>query len=258
MNIVYCTDNQFIQVEVSMCSLFETNDSKNCIVYLLTNSISNEQEERFKRLAERYNSNYKTIMVDIDLLPFLKDINDENGMHLGMGKLLPSAAYYRWLIPYYLPNEERCFYLDTDVVVNRDLTDFYNMDLSDIAIFGVANGSRPDEIVSGTILMNIKFWNEHDLLNQLCDKTLECFNANDRINDQYILNVVARNNRLITDDDLFACGCGTIMTHDDLTPYYLLHYCGSYRPWELKGGRISEIGVPWKNTEYWWKYYDKI
>lgn len=251
MNIVYCTDNQFLQIEISILSIIEHTSTK-CVFFILTKDISKEQELRFNRLSEYYDCKINIVLVDESLLPFLKYINDENGLHPGMGKLLPSAAYYRWLIPYYLHNEDRCLYLDTDVIANRDLNEIYNFSLENSSIYGIANGSRKDEIISGVILINIKYWNDNDLLDKLNKQTMKSFQENDRINDQYILNVVTRDNQIVTTDESFSCGSGQIMTQDDLSKYYTLHYCGTYRPWELKGGRI------WKNTEYWWKYYDKI
>lgn len=80
---------------------------------------------------------------------------------------------------------------------------------------------------------------------------------NKRVNDQHILNIITKNYQIILDKNIMALS-PHIMCLDDISDYYIFHYCGDYQPWKLKGGPISEIGIPWKNTEYWWKYYNKI
>lgn len=255
MNIVFCTDNQFSQVEVSMCSLFETNDASNCKVFLFTTEIMDEQEQRFQNIAKHYGGQYETIIVDEKLLPFLqkidvKEFNKKNYKSVKNVRILPNASYYRMLIPYYLPNEERCLYLDTDVVMNRNIEEYYNINLNGIAFAGQKNKNN-NEILSGNIIINISYWKENNFIEKFISTVYERYDNDGRIDDQHILNIVAKGN-LMEFDDNFMAGTNIVMSRNDLSEYYILHYFGAHKPWLLKDSR------KWRGTEYWWKYYDKV
>lgn len=252
MNVVWCTDNQFLQVEVSMCSLFENTIPQECNVYLLTNKIEPKQEQRLNNLATQYGAKYRTIIVDEKLLPFLDLINDENGLHQGLGKLLPNAAYYRWLIPYYLKGEKRCLYVDTDVVFNHNIQDIYDsIEDEDVAIVG-DNNNITEELVSGSLFINIDFWNNNHILYKCITQLIKNHSNGGRVNDQHILNIVTKMSQKKIDNKDFSCLSNVIRFTDDISNFYLIHYCDVYTPWTLIESRNCQ------NTKYWWKYCDII
>ncbi|MDR0693312.1 MAG: glycosyltransferase family 8 protein [Puniceicoccales bacterium] len=53
----------------------------------------------------------------------------------------PAPVYYRLLIPSLLPNYKKCLYLDTDIIVSRDLMELFNTDLEGFYIASVKDMS---------------------------------------------------------------------------------------------------------------------
>ena len=80
------------------------------------------------------------------------------------------AAYYRLLIPYVLPAEiDKAIYLDSDIIVNLDIREFWNYELADKILGVVASGGssnwriisegfvrQEDYFNSGILLMNLR------------------------------------------------------------------------------------------------------
>ena len=48
-------------------------------------------------------------------------------------------AFFRLLLPRLLPEEDRCLYLDSDLVIRHPLTDLFDMDMAGAALAGVTD-----------------------------------------------------------------------------------------------------------------------
>ena len=97
------------------------------------------------------------------------------------------AMYLRLLIPDLLPDDvERVLYVDSDVVVVRDLSPLWSVDFEQLAVYAVENFSHPTfatalpEAVSGigaspetpyfnsgVLLMNLRVWREEGISEQV-------------------------------------------------------------------------------------------
>lgn len=224
MNIVFTTDNQFLQVEVSMTSLLYYNPTSN--IYLMTAiDIDNNQLKRFIKIANHFNGTFNIIKVDKKYLPFLNLINNEQGLHQGLGKLLPDSAYYRWLIGRYLFNEDKCLYLDTDIIVNKNLDDIYNQEILTIGAYFYESIRN---ICSGALLINIKKWISWEIEQKLIDQLLLHHKLGWKISDQAVINelsipILNIDNFMLLYNDI------NIIDNSD---YYLLHYCDTPKPWD--------------------------
>lgn len=122
--IVIVTDESYVQhAAVMLTSLFETNRGKRFHVHVLTNGLSQESESRISALCRKYDSFLaKHICSDAKI----KD--------LPVGQW-STMMYYKLYIPTILPQEaERCLFLDVDMVINADIAELYNIELSDNVI----------------------------------------------------------------------------------------------------------------------------
>lgn len=245
MNIVFCTDNQYEQIGTSMVSLFEYCSNK-INVYLLTANDSDELKNLYK-LAEHYNQTFKHIIIDKSKLTFLSLINIKDNCHQGLGKLLPDSAYYRWLIQDYI-NDDKCLYLDTDVIVNNNIIDFYNKDISNYSICGSCSIHRPNEVVSGVLLMNLDYFRKNNVYDKLVNTIVNNKINGDKINDQYILNIVLDNSKLILESKYYLQALySNLQFAKKIDAWKFLHYTDMLKPWKYDNVSWGEVWHKYNN-----------
>lgn len=123
-NIVIVADERYIQHSaVMLTSLFCTNREKKFIIYLLTDGISLETEAKFREVCTNYNAQLKVIKCSI-----------ENLGDFPIGQWQP-IMYFKLLIPQLLPSsEDRCLFLDGDMIVYDDIKPLYFWNLEDKVI----------------------------------------------------------------------------------------------------------------------------
>lgn len=114
-------------------------------------------------------------------------------------------VYYRLLIPNILPNNiEKVIFLDSDIVVERDIKELYNVDLANTSIGAVSNlkgesfrelGLRDeyDYFNAGVLLMNLKRMRELNEVEGLINYGLEHYRKI-KLADQDILNGFYKDN----------------------------------------------------------------
>ena len=194
-------------------------------------------------------------------------------------KHISYATFYRLQLPELLKEVEKCIYLDVDVVVKKDLKEFFDTELGDNYIAGVkaAGYYYPEEkktatislleidkldqyINAGVLLINLKKMRE-DKLTETFEKLLE---KNFPSQDQDILNAacyghikvlppkynaMTKYNVGIKDEyDRIEC-LHICYTREDWneaceTPV-IIHYADRWKPWQdLRGNFVQE----------WWKY----
>ena len=189
---------------------------------------------------------------------------------------LTKATFYRLLIPTLLPQHSKCIYLDTDVVVNTDLTKLYRTDMEGFYIAGVRDvwytycaerieyeaerlnlPSADNYINAGVLVMNLD-----ELRKQGLQKTFVELSAT--FNDQDILNICCCNNIKMlpfTFNVLAPYICrekGRYHVKEAYADVYpedeqnaamkspaIIHYIASEKPWNTPNSPLSE---------YWRKY----
>lgn len=119
--------SQYVAVEVF--AIFATNPAP-MKVYLVSDGECTIDTDRITKLfGEGYSIEY------IDMLPLYKEkITSE----INVTSRFTKYVLYRLMFPYAI-NEDRLLYIDADAIVNGDLTDFYNMDMCDNLLAGVAD-----------------------------------------------------------------------------------------------------------------------
>lgn len=130
-NIVIVSDEGYIQhAAVMLLSLFDHNKGKDFHVYLLTNGITVSTESRLREICLRANASLIVINPE-------EVLGDCLGINL---KKLPidqwtTMMYYKLFIPLVLPQtEDRCLFLDVDMIINDDIELLYQWNLHGSAI----------------------------------------------------------------------------------------------------------------------------
>lgn len=172
--------------------------------------------------------------------------------------------YYRLLIPEILLQYDKVLYLDCDIVINKSVSDLYNIDLRE-NILAVVN----DEVVSFgqreyvTKILGIelnKYFNSGIILIN-CDRFIEqkikknCFDILSKYKklscpDQDALNISCKNKVLYLDKNWnFQNGRASYTLEDKYgEEHYIVHYTSAKKPWNTQDLDLSEN---------FWKYARK-
>jgi len=259
MNIALATDDNYARpCAVCITSILENNS--NCHIYILTLNLNEENGMLFDRLSSQYHQSIKVITVTKEQLPQMQET-----------KRYPVAIYLRLLLPSLLECD-KVLYLDCDIIVRKDLSDFYNTDLTDMACSAVEDNINDDVrnrnrlrietncYNSGVLLMNLKYWRENNVADKLIQYMCEQYGKL-RFPDQDALNIVygdkivrapfsynMQHNFYGNKKDLFLHWT----KWDEVDKYKddpsIVHYTDSIKPWHL------DCSHPHKD---WFWYYAK-
>ena len=159
----------------AMLSLFENTNSNVTVHILHDNTLTDDNRDKFSYVAGQYNQTVKFYNVDelcadklkeyVNLLPVIRDSR------------VTVAGFYRLLIPQLFSSApKKMIYLDSDVIVNLDISELWQIELQDKALAAVneiETSYNPPEIAlkylvtsglvahedyfcSGVLVMNLK------------------------------------------------------------------------------------------------------
>lgn len=198
LNIAYSSDNNFIRhVYISIKSLFESQGNNNINIYLVDNSISNENKNLLNQLAESFNR-------EITYLSFDEIERDLQGVTLWGGSL---STYARLFLAR-LIKKDKVLYIDGDTVVVDDLSSLFTLDISKYYMACVQDTAGPKYreevgidyhnkyINAGVALLNLKKWREENLEKKFLSFIHE-FNGSVPCCDQGVFNGVCKGKILI-------------------------------------------------------------
>lgn len=257
-NIVFAADQNYIQhLSVSLVSLLVNNKNLNFNIFLISNGIDNENFEKLKLITQNYNLNLEQII-----------INDDTFEKLVINHHFTKAMYYRLLIPN-LIHEEKVLYLDSDIVVNGDISILYNQNLDNHYVGAVLNPgfNRHNELKmdnhskyfnSGVMLMNNKKLKEDNLIKKIIDfidlnysivKFPDQDGLNSIINGKWKQLSLKYNQQAVIYTENFENEYNDYSLEElkeaKLNPI-IIHYTGSSKPWYFRNNH------PHKNL--YWKY----
>lgn len=172
-----------------------------------------------------------------------------------VGQHINFMTFARYFIPSFV-SEDIVLYLDCDLVVTRDLTDLFSIDLTNrpLAAAKVIYGLE-DRFNAGVLLINNAYWKENTIQQELIEIT-EREHGHLPEADQTVLNIVMGENYVLLDDtynfqigyDQVADNRGQYFIFElQLTPLpAIIHYLSADKPWNTYSvGRLREV---------WWKY----
>ena len=126
MNILLCIDDfkwdYSRHCAVTILSVLETNKKNKLKFYIMSSYLPEENIEELKRIVTSYGQEIEFI-IENNIIP--KDIKNSviNRRNLTRG------TRYRLFFPLYIKNIDRLLYMDCDVLVTKDISNIYNMDM---------------------------------------------------------------------------------------------------------------------------------
>ena len=190
----------------SLQSLYDNTDAWVTVHILHDNTLSEENKEKYIYQARMQGQNIVFYNMD-ELLPKeIGKIKEGN-----QGRFSP-ATMYRLLLMHVLDkNIKKVIYLDSDIIVNMDIAEMFNIDIGDVAvaavpeIFATYNHMVEKDIINdgtvkkenyfcaGVLMFNMEEYTKYP---NLCLDGLEFLNKNPQYdcNDQDILNYNFSNN----------------------------------------------------------------
>lgn len=233
------------QIETTLKSIcYHNSDVK---VYIFNQDIPQEWFVFIREKMAYRNSE----IVDIKLF----EGNMQNWTLPPVGQHINFMTFARYFIPSFV-SEDIVLYLDCDLVVTRDLTDLFSIDLTNkpLAAAKVIYGLE-DRFNAGVLLINNAYWKENTIQQELIEIT-EREHGHLPEADQTVLNIVMGENCVLLDDTYnFQIGYDQVADNREqyfifelpLTPLpAIIHYLSADKPWKTYSvGRLREV---------WWQY----
>jgi lipopolysaccharide biosynthesis glycosyltransferase len=192
-HICCITDDQYAQhCAVMLCSLFENNKGKCFCIHILITELSDDTKRKLSSMIQTYHSICVFHRVDESKLKGVQ-LREKAPKYAGYFKLLFSSVLDEQI--------SIVLYLDSDIVINGEITSIFDLDISKYALAAVEDVpieyahrmqiSLPYDIKyfnSGVMLLNLDYWRKNDSEKHLLD-----FAKKERYvfyHDQDALNVV--------------------------------------------------------------------
>ena len=187
LNYIYISfsvnDQYSSLVYVSMISILTNKELFTYIIFYLIIS-DNFSKKNIDFLNSLYN--------DFDLfnITFIK--MDDRYKKAYISRYITQESYYRFSLGELLPNLNKIIYLDSDIIVFKDLTNFYNLNFNGKIILGQVTGSNKSKqnhkyhINCGILLLNLKGMRKNNIEKKVINIINKGFKAN--YHDQSLLN----------------------------------------------------------------------
>lgn len=266
INIVVTVDINYIQhAGVMLCSLFENNWENHFNVYIIIDFDHNDNLQQLKKLVNRYKQELEFIKID------KTQVNN-----LILSGHATQAVYFRLLIPLVLDrNISRVLYLDSDIIIKRDIRKLWEVEIEEYALAAVAEPlfDRHEQLGisvensyfnSGVMLINLDYWRKENI----SQKVLKFIQNNpDKIIfwDQDGLNVFLKDqwlelppvwNQQTSHFSLPAIEVAEKKILECLNDPAIIHYSSKFKPWHfwcdhpLKAEYYTYLkSTPWKGFQ---------
>ena len=260
ISIAMATDRNYIYpTVVAMTSILENkkSDTKINFYIMISGDFLNVEKNRLLRLQRKY-SNCKVRLIN------MKD----NMNSLYTSRHLSRATYYRLMLPSLLPNLDKVLYLDTDIIVKKDLSALFNYNIDNFYLAGVLDVEvSGNGIIQGraSVTKNDIYMNKYGkdiLLKSYVNAGILLFNLKKMRRDNLeskLLNCISSYDLEFHDQDALNLECfGKIMNIPNI--YNIASWQDFYNDQVIV--HFLDVNKPWKwlttrNSELWWKYAEK-
>lgn len=258
MNIAFCCDQNYLfMASIMLTSFLENNKKEFHKLYFLFDEI---EENNIKELETYISKNYKAKLIPIQ-------INSKKFQNLVLCKYFTKAIYYRFILQEVI-YEEKCLYLDCDIIINQMIDELYYSNISDcFAMVALDSDINRGEILSaslnlktkietyfnsGVMLLNLKKIRENkDVLNYI--EVLKQIEHLAIYPDQDVLNILYNGKVKYCNKEKYnkMVYSSQYLTKEELlnltNTTAILHYTGSIKPWHYRFN--SGIKSIYKNYE---------
>ena len=237
MNIVFSINRKFLQqLCTTIVSVLENNFCNINIIIL--HSDLNEKDISIIELLKLKYKNLKIEYINVDKKHFE---NLKNNI-----EYISIETYYRYAIAEFI-TEEKCLYLDADIIVNGNLENLYNTDIEDFYCAGVKDlfiecqdykktidlSEQNIYINAGVLLLNLKKMKEDNIYKLLLDNT-ENYQDKIKFQDQDIINITFKNKIKEVDSINNFTSMSIEFEKEKSKNAVIIHYTGAKKPWHFK------------------------
>ncbi|MCC4372563.1 SP_1767 family glycosyltransferase [Limosilactobacillus reuteri] len=230
------------QAETTLKSIYAHN--KNVKTYIINHDIPHEWFVNINRYLG---------VQDSQLIDRKIDGERFKDMPMPEARISP-MVYGKFLIPELIP-EDQVLYLDSDVIVDKNLDQLFATKINDRPLYTVVDYFNPSQFNSGVLLINNLFWRNNNIGNQLL-KLGHDYNLN---NTQVIMNEgVAQNYGKLDPCFNFQIGYERKGYWNDKSSFYafidkvtdpaIIHYTEKDKPFNIE--KTVEL------REKWWYYHN--
>ena len=265
MQIALATDDRYaLACGVCITSILENNRSEDVHIFVLASGLSEVNRRRFSLLEENYGRKIELV-----------DVSDSVFEGLKVSRRFPKSIYYRLMLPELL-SCSKVIYLDCDIIVDGDLTPFWETEITDFAAVVVEDQWSDDIRIhnrirrdgkyfnSGVMLFNLDYWRAASL----SDNCIAFLHDNPQIckyPDQDAMNCVIGDDVKYT-DYRFNFQANMFEKKEALMLHYskweeiekwkvspvVIHYTGMIKPWyEESTHPMNDRFVKYKSKSPW-------
>ena len=248
--VFYSCDDAFVKYTiVSLCSIIK-NASKDYQykVYILNTNISSDMQNR---LLELENDNFEITFVDVS--GELKSIKKD----LPVRHYYSKTTYYRFFISEMFPQYNKALYIDSDTIVQGDISELYSTDIGDsylgacheqamvqVDVYGtyaerVVGVSRNNFFNAGIMLLNTDQFRKKQVLKKFL-KLLWEYNFIVTQDEDY-LNLICKDHVYWLDQTWNTEVTPGLEYKYDEAKANILHYIMVNKPWHYHECRCAEI-----------------
>lgn len=259
--ILFAADAEYIpHSATALYSLLLNNQSISMKIIVFTSGIPRKDQQKLEQVCRQFNTPLKLIQLDYNSFEDLP-------IHSHFTKY----TYYRLFAADHI-KDDKCLYLDSDLIVNGSLAELINLDVNNYYLAAVKNhdcyqvfnphkeglGIKLDSkyFNSGVMLINLNKWrntNLKDLVITLIRKKPEAM----RLLDQDGLNIIVDADWIELDEKYNCQTC--ILTTDkyadvactsNATKPIVIHFTGTNKPWHANYNH--------SHKRLYWSYRNKL
>jgi lipopolysaccharide biosynthesis glycosyltransferase len=234
--ILFATDAGYIpHLAVAMLSLLKNNQGLFLRIIIFTSRISEQDKYKLRNICEKFKTSLEFIQLDEKWFAGLK-----------LNHHFQKSNYYRLFAADFI-HDDKCLYLDVDIVVNDSISDIINIDLDEKYLAAVEDQgfNRHAELGMninskyfncGIMLLNLKKWRSTNIKSRVISIVKK---KSDMIHfvDQCGLNAVIDGKGICLDSKYnFQTHIPANSSIDYSTTAELpviVHYTGSSKPWHM-------------------------
>lgn len=169
--IAITIDNNYLQHACVMLQSLKANITSDVNVYCIYDHLDANNKAIIENHFKGSRLKLKFLEFDKKVLP---DLPIKDNDHV------TSAAFFRIWLPSILDEVDQILFLDSDIIINGDISPLFRLTIADYALaavpdLGMSNekklglGIAPDQFYfnSGVMLLNLKYFRQHNLTTQI-------------------------------------------------------------------------------------------
>jgi lipopolysaccharide biosynthesis glycosyltransferase len=176
-SVAITIDDNYLQHACVMLKSLEANVKAPLNVHCVYNDLSKKNITVLRRLFNSSNIHLNFVLFDSRVLPQLPIKSTDH---------VTSAAFFRIWLPHLFPHQKQMLFLDTDIIINGDVSELLNLDISGYPLaavpeFGTSNEKKQSlgievghsYINSGVLLLSLDYFRKSALTEKISTFIIE-------------------------------------------------------------------------------------